>query len=107
MSLRNDHGEFETGTESHYPNITPSRELRIDVEGVRIFTGEVTEWDFDYDLGGHASTVDVELLDLMAELAVLDDIDLGNREGRESACAGRRDPHRSRRHSHRAALRLT
>ena len=41
----------------YYGSITPRRMVRISVDGVNLFTGNVEDWRWDYDIGGDAVAI--------------------------------------------------
>lgn len=53
----------------YYGSITPRRMVRISVDGVNCFTGNVEDWRWDYDIGGDA-TATPQAVDGFAVLAL-------------------------------------
>lgn len=79
LVARNDAAQFEPDATERLLQLEPGLSVRVDLEGERVFTGELQQWSIDYGTRGWASTVRLEASDYMSVFAVLDDIDLEER----------------------------
>ena len=49
---------YETGTGSpYYGSVVPGKQITIDRDGVKLYVGNVADWNFQYDLNGDATAL--------------------------------------------------